>query len=98
MASNAKEAISGYFSLQSSDDYKEALQILQEFGRKDMIENSSRDKREGLEKSPNKDNDALKKHSYFLKQCLAAQRAIPKPQVLFWIFIFRLLQPDAREY
>ena len=80
---DAKEAISGYFKLQTADAYKEALNTLEEeFGREDMIENSFRDKLEEWPKIANKDNGALKRYSYFLRQCVTAQRAIPKLQVL----------------
>ena len=80
---DAKEAISGYFKLQTTDAYQEALQTLHdEFGREDMIENSFRDRLEEWPKIANRDQDALKKYSYFLRQCLAAQRTIPKLQVL----------------
>ncbi|XP_067949642.1 uncharacterized protein [Watersipora subatra] len=83
VSGNAKEAICGYFRLQTKGAYEEALATLhEEFGREDLVENSFRDKLESWPRIANKDHDALKKYSYFLKQCLAAQRVMPNLQAL----------------
>ena len=80
---DAKEAISGYFRQQTSSAYQDALDTLQEeFGNNNLVEDSFRDKLESYPKIPPKDQAALKKYSYFLKQCLSAQRAIPSLRVL----------------
>ena len=70
----AKEAISGYFRLQTTSAYEDALKTLhEEFGRDDLVEDSFRDKLEQYPKIQSKDQVSLKKYSYFLKRCLAAQ-------------------------
>ena len=80
---DALAAISDYFRLQTSNAYEEALNTLrEEFGRDDFVGNSFIDKLESWPKIANKDQAALKQYSYFLKQCLIAQKTLPKLKFL----------------
>ena len=83
VAGDALDSISGYFRLQTANAYQNALDTLrEEFGRDELVEDSFRDKLESYAKISGKDHQALKRYSYFLKQCLAAQAAIPSLRVL----------------
>ncbi|XP_067933186.1 uncharacterized protein [Watersipora subatra] len=79
----AKEAVDGYFLLQSPEAYNKAKQTLQDrFGDSLLIADRFRDKIDQWPKITSKDGVGLRKFSDFLNQCQAALASVPELSIL----------------
>ena len=79
----AKEAVSGYFLLQSEFAYEEARALLEErYGNQFIVTDAFRNKLDAWPKIPPRDGKSLRRFSDFLRQCKVAITQIPELEIL----------------